>query len=222
MERARCQHRRMKMFAIFSLALTASLFAAESTDSNLVTDVWKASGGENWSKVKEVRFTFEVESDGKIVSSAKHNWNVAAGTDDVQWKDKHATADLKSPAKDGDANTAYKRWVNDSYWLLAPLKIRDPEVTAQPAGPKDFNGTQCDTIRLSFGQVGLTPTDQYVMYVDPQTKLLRGWDYIPKEGTGLQATWENYQTFGGLKLATEHHFSGKTIRFRDVEVVTAK
>lgn len=211
----------MKLLA-FCLAIAIAPLAAAATDSDkLVTDVWKASGGENWSKVKRLSFTFEVESDGKIVASAKHDWDVAAGTDHVQWKDKDATVDLKAPPTEGDGNAAYKRWVNDSYWLLAPLKIRDPGVTTEAQGVKEVNGAKCETIHLAFGAVGLTPTDQYVLYVDPETKLLRAWDYIPKEGSGMQATWEKYIESGGLMLATEHHFNGKTIRFRDVEVVAS-
>ena len=31
---------------------------------------------------------------------------------------------LAEPASDEDAKAAYARWVNDSYWLLAPLKLK--------------------------------------------------------------------------------------------------
>jgi hypothetical protein len=218
----------MLALAAFGSAPLASSAADNSNDpSVLATDLWKASGGENWSNVKELRFTFEVEADGKTVASAKHDWNVAGGTDHVQWKDKDgndkdATADLKSPPQDGDGKKAFARWVNDSYWLLAPLKIRDPGVTVTPGTQKELNGTMCDTLHLSFGQVGLTPTDQYLLYVDPGTKLLRAWDYMPKEGGGMQATWEKYEKFGGLTLATEHHFNDKTIKLTGIEVVAGK
>jgi hypothetical protein len=49
---------------------------------------------------------------------------------------------------------------------------------------------------------------------------VHAWDYIPKTGDGMQATWEKYQSFGGLNLATEHNFNGKTIRLADIKVVT--
>ena len=92
----------------------------------------------------------------------------------------------------------------------------------EAGGPKELNGVTYETLRLSFDQVGLTPTDQYVFYLDPQTKLPHAWDYIPKSGEGMQATWEKYQTFGGLNLATEHNFNGKTIKLADIKVVTDK
>jgi hypothetical protein len=191
----------------------------------MATDLWKASGGENWSKVKEIDFTFAVEQEGKQLFSAQHHWNVAAGTDAVKWKDKqgadhNVTVELATPPKEGEGKDAYARWVNDSYWLLAPLKIRDQGVKVEDGGPKDLNGANCETLKLSFEQVGLTPTDHYVFYLDPQTKLPRAWDYMPQSGQGMQATWEKFQTFGGLSLATEHNFNGKTIRLADIKVVT--
>jgi hypothetical protein len=214
------------LFAVGALVARA---ADESTDKaqQLATDLWKASGGENWSKVKEVHFTFVVEQEGKQLFSAQHVWNVAASTDEVKWKDKQGKehqvmANLMTPASDDEGKTAYGRWVNDAYWLLAPLKIRDKGVKVEAGGAKDINGVSCETLKLSFDQVGLTPTDHYVFYLDPKTKLPCAWDYIPQSGNGLQATWEKFQDFGGLILATEHNFSGKTIRLADIQVVTTQ
>ena len=213
------------------LALTAAAARAADEPSSegqqLATDLWKASGGENWAKVREVRFTFVVEQEGKPLFSAQHVWNVAAGTDQVKWKDKQGkdhqvTANLFAPPSDDEGKAAYARWVNDSYWLLAPLKIRDHGVKVEMGGLKDLNGVTCETARLKFDNVGLTPTDQYVFYIDPKTKLPRAWDYIPQSGTGMQATWEKFQSFGGLNLATEHNFDGKTIKLTDIKVVTDK
>jgi hypothetical protein len=213
--------------SLFALTAATARGADESADKGqqLATDLWKASGGENWAKVKEVHFTFAVEQEGKPLFSRQHVWNVAAGTDEVKWKDKEGkdhqvTANLAAPASDDEGKTAYARWVNDSYWLLAPLKIRDPGVKVEAGGPKDLNGVTCETVRLKFDNIGLTPTDQYVFYIDPKTKLPLAWDYIPQSDTGMQATWEKFQSFGGLNLATEHNFNGKTIKLADIKVVT--
>jgi hypothetical protein len=213
-------------FVLVSLAVLPALPAAEETSGNmppLAMDVWKASGGENWSKIKEIDFNFVVEQEGKQLFIAQHRWNLAAGTDAVKWKDKQGkdhdlTANLANPAKEGEEKDAYARWVNDSYWLLAPLKIRDNGVKVEAGGPKDMGGTSMETINLSFDNVGLTPTDRYVLYIDPQTKMPRAWDYIPATGTGLQATWEKFQNFGGLNLATEHNFNGKSIKLTEIKV----
>lgn len=219
----------MAVVALLALPSSIARAAEEAAGKGeqLAADLWKASGGENWAKVREVHFTFAVEQEGKPLFSAQHVWNVAAETDEVKWKDKqgkdhHVTANLAAPATDDEGKAAYARWVNDSYWLLAPLKIRDRGVKVQAGGLKDLNGVPCETIRLSFDKVGLTPTDQYVFYIDPKTKLPVAWDYVPATGEGMQATWEKYQNFGGLTLATEHNFKGKTIRLAGIKVVTDK
>ena len=213
--------------SLFAITASIARAADEPNDKGqqLATDLWKASGGENWAKVKEVHFTFAVEQDGKPLFSAQHVWNVPAGTDEVKWKDKQGkdhqvTANLAAPASDEEGKSAYARWVNDSYWLLAPLKIQDAGVKVEAGGAKDLNGVACETVRVSFDKVGLTPTDQYVFYIDPKTNLPSAWDYIPQSGTGMQATWEKFQTFGGLTLATEHNFNGTTIKLADIRVVT--
>ncbi|HSP45302.1 MAG TPA: hypothetical protein VLO30_04865 [Chthoniobacterales bacterium] len=213
---------------VLLFVLVANGARGEDAAANLppiATDLWKASGGDNWSKVQEIDFNFVVEQEGKALFSASHRWNLAAGTDAVKWKDKQGaehdvTANLTKPATEGPEKDAYARWVNDSYWLLAPLKIRDHGVKVEAGGPKDMKGTNMETINLSFSDVGLTPTDRYVLYIDPQTKLPMAWDYIPQSGNGMQATWEKYQNFGGLNLATEHNFNGKTIRLTDIKVTS--
>ena len=209
-----------RMVAIFLVVLTSAQFADAAEDGEqLARAVWKASGGENWPNVKELRFTFIVEENGKELARAEHHWNVAAGTDRVKWKGKDVTVNLTSPAQDEDNKAAYARWVNDSYWLLAPLKVLDPGVKRTAEGTKQVGDASFDTLRLSFQGVGLTPGDQYLLYVDPQTKLVRAWDYIPSADKVMHGTWDGYQTFGGLQLSTQHEFGGKTIRFADVSVL---
>lgn len=203
------------------LGALAAPAQADDKAQQLATAVWKASGGENWSKVKQVRFTFIVEENGQQLASVQHDWNVAAGTDRVQWKGKDVTVNLAAPDQNEDTKAAHARWVNDSYWLLAPLKVLDPGVKLTHEGMNDVDGVACETLRLAFEGVGLTPGDQYLLYVDPQTKLVRAWDYIPNPEKTMRASWEKYQSFGGLQLATEHNFGGKIIRFADVEVKTA-
>ncbi|MGI8821365.1 MAG: hypothetical protein ACR2ID_10945 [Chthoniobacterales bacterium] len=203
------------------LLLAGSSFAADQSDAKaqqLAQDLWKASGGENWAKIVRLQFTFIVEENGKQLASAEHDCDRVAGTDHVKWKGKEATVNVSAPPpQDENGKAAYARWVNDSYWLLAPLKVLDPGVKLTYEGSKEMDGAACETLRMSFAQVGLTPSDQYVLYIDPQTKLLRSWDYIPNSETTMHGTWENYQELAGLKLATAHNFGGKMIRFANVE-----
>jgi len=211
------------LLGIPCLPTTSSL--AQNNDAKaqqLATAVWQASGGEKWPAVKEIFFTFDVEKNNQPVLLAEHDWKVDAGTDRVRWNGKDVTVNLVSPAQDENNQAAYRRWVNDSYWLLAPLKIRDPGVKIQYEGSKDVQGTKREVLHLSFQQVGLTPNDQYLLYIDPQTNLVTAWDYIPKPDTTVNMSWENYQKAGGLLLATEHKLPEASIRILNLKVVARK
>jgi hypothetical protein len=157
------------------------------------------------------------------VASAEHRWDVAAQTDHVKWKDKDVTVNLVEPASDENSKAAFARWVNDSYWLLAPLKLKDRGVNLATEGAKEMDGAKREVLRLSFGKVGLTPNDQYRLYIDPATKLVSSWDYMPKPGESMHGTWKDYQESGGLKLATDHKMDGDVrIRILNLKVTTAK
>jgi hypothetical protein len=213
----------------FVTSFVATARAEESADKakQMATDIWKSSGGEEWPNIVEIDFTFVVEQDGKTLASVAHKWNLAKKTDEVKWKtkdgqDKDVTVNLAAPAQDEDGKTAFARWTNDSYWLLAPLKLRDPGVTLSYEGPKGADGMAGETIRAKFDNVGLTPGDQYVYYIDAKTYTVFAWDYIPKADTVMHATWDNYQYFSGLKLSTEHKMGDKMIRFKDITVAMDK
>ncbi len=116
------------LFLLVVCTFRSGLVLADENAGNadqLGAAVWKASGGENWPNVRAIDFTFAVEKGGQTVLSAEHHWDMAAQTDHVKWKDKDVTVNLLSPAADENAKAAYGRWVNDSYWLLAPLKLKD-------------------------------------------------------------------------------------------------
>ena len=195
--------------------------APDGAADALAADVMRASGADAWPRVTRIRFTFNVERDGKRVASVKHDWDVRAGTDTVSWGDKTATVDVrKSDHTEDLQKQAYGRFINDSYWLLAPLKVMDGGVRRSIGPSETIDGKSYDRLHLSFENVGLTPSDQYDLWVDPQTKLVRHWDYIPAKGNPRRFTWDDYREFNGLKLSTKHTSSGATISFTDIEVTT--
>ena len=201
-----------------------TLFAADDSSKadQLAREVWQAAGGPNWPDVKTIDFTFAVVKNGKTVARAQHHWDVPAQTDHVQWKDKDVTVNLADPGTDENAKAAFARWTNDSYWLLMPLKLRDRGLQVASEGTKEMDGAQRDVLRLSFGQVGLTPNDNYRLYIDPATKRVTSWDYMPEPGKSAHGTWENYEKSGGLTLATEHKMGDVEIKMLDLKVTSSK
>jgi hypothetical protein len=182
----------------------------------LATAVMKASGGDVWPKVTRVKFTFAAGN-----GSRSHDWDVKNHTDTVTDKGKSMTANTNGKNPDAEAKKAFAYWTNDTYWLMAPLKVMDPGVTRTVKPDETIDGKAYHVLHLSFGKVGMTPSDQYNLFIDPETNLVRHWDYIPAKGTQRRFSWDEYKDFNGIKLSTEHKVNGApAITVTGVEVVT--
>ena len=182
----------------------------------LAAAVMKASGADAWPKVTRVKFTFDF---GKGARS--HDWDVKNHTDTVTSNGKTMTAKLNGSHDNPDAKNAFGAWTNDTYWLMAPLKVMDPGVHRTLKPDETIDGKTYHVLHLSFDHVGMTPTDQYNLFVDPETNLVRHWDYIPAKGQQRRFTWDEYKDFNGLKLSTEHKINGNpAIKLTDIVVTT--
>ena len=103
--------------------------------------------------------------------------------------------------------SAYGAWINDTYWLLMPYKMRDPGVNLVYAGEETIGSTTYDKLLLSFEQVGLTPGDRYWAYVNRATHRMERWAYIlQSDPPGQEATaweWQGWARYGNILLAPE-------------------
>lgn len=116
----------------------------------------------------------------------------------------------------GDAQALIQEAVdafnNDSFWVFAPLKVRDEgTIRAQvdtPDGP---------ALLVKYSQGGSTPGDQYLWHLDESGRPIKWqmWVQIIPIG-GLSATWEDWrQTQSGLWIAHRHTIAG-------IELVTSE
>jgi hypothetical protein len=198
---------------------------AKPTDAQkadeLARSVTQASGANAWPRATSLAFTFVVRDGGELKVSRQHLWNIKAGTDTVSVGEKSMTVNIAKPDMDDPAKVeAFKAWTNDSYWLLAPLKLFDMGVTREYLGQREVAGKGYEALRLSFKGVGMTPGDQYNLYIDPYTNLVAYWDYMPSSEMTMRATWEKYRHVEGLKLATFHQMGTKTIAIENLSVAS--
>ena len=72
----------------------------------------------------------------------------------------------------------YRAWINDSYWLVMPYKLKDSGVTLRYAGEaKMENGRDAFVLTLTFENVGVTPQNKYDVYVDKERMLVEQWAF---------------------------------------------
>ncbi|GAB3302842.1 hypothetical protein [Hymenobacter tenuis] len=114
-----------------------------------------------------------------------------------------------SATPDGEKllSNMYPIWVNNSWWLLMPFKLKDSGVTLTYKGPGKFmDGTPAEVLNMTFKNVGVTPENKYEVLVNPQTKLVEEWAFFAKATDAQPAfrrRWAGYQQYGPIKLAAD-------------------
>ena len=98
-------------------------------------------------------------------------------------------------------------WINDSYWLVMPFKLKDTGVTLKYLGEDTTRtGLKCNVLELTFQNVGDTPENKYRVYVDLKDNLVKQWAYY-KEANQDSASqiwpWDNYKKYGNILLSAD-------------------
>lgn len=196
----------------------AVLPVLETYADTVAMRVYDASGGPAaWEALPYLRFTFSVLRQTERSRVFRHIWNRRTGDyrlelpgpanepyvalfnvntreGQVYWQGR--AIDSVEMAK--QLAEAYRRFTNDTYWLLAPFKLFDPGV--HRAYVPDSSDAMHDVLHLTFDDVGMTPGDQYWLYVDKETGRLAQWSYVLQDyapGTPPRSfVWEDYE---------EHH-----------------
>lgn len=245
---------RARSIAIVSLLVTAlgalagprTLVADERAD-RVARELIASLGGEAaWDKARQLRFDFAVEREGKRAAEFRHLWDRYTGDYRLHGTDKsgapyvvyfnvnsrEGTALVNGRPVEGEEKkklleTAYGRFINDTYWLLAPWKVFDPGVVREYAGEKTGpEGVLCDVIRLSFEGVGLTPKDVYWLWVTREGRRMVQWEYVlgGAQEEPTVALWKDWRAFSGVSLSLEKTFPARPLRilFDNVSVSSTR
>ena len=189
----------------------------ETYADTLAMRVYEASGGpESWQSVSYLRFNFTVARGTERQRTIRHFWDRRTGNYRVEQRgpqakpyvalfnvnNREGRAYWAGDTLDAKANIeqledGYRRYINDTYWLLAPFKLFDPGVNRAYA--PDSSDEATEALHLTFGDVGLTPGDQYWLFVDKQTGRLVRWTYV-LEGDGPETpprsfVWDEYKEY---------------------------
>jgi hypothetical protein len=119
------------------------------------------------------------------------------------WKAGQEVTD--AAARDEALQGGESAWINDSYWMFMPYKLKDTGVTLKYLGKgTTLAGDSADVLELTFENVGRTPENKYHVYVDDDSRLVVQWDYFPKASDPeprFQLPWLEWERQGGIMLS---------------------
>ena len=184
--------------------------ALETRADSVAMRAYEAMGGpEAWAAMPYLRFDFGFENDGVATTRNKHLWNRRTGDYRLEWSggaDSTYVALFNVQTQAGEVylngqpvaeeerdellQRAYRSHINDAYWLMAPVKMFDEGVTRTYVA--DSSDAEHEVVHLAFEGVGLTPGDQYWMYVNTETGLVDAWRFRLQGGNEGHNRWEAY------------------------------
>lgn len=216
---------RLSLITALVLLLTGALAApqwvradaaSEARAQEIAADVLEAMGGaEAWQGTRFVRWRFmgrrlhywdrhtgdvRIESGGNVVLMNVHDLEGRIFVDGEEVTD---------PEEKEDAlELGHAWWVNDSYWVFMPYKLRDDGVHLDYLGEGTMeDGRPAHVLELTFDGVGLTPQNRYEVLVDVETDLVGQWSYFEnadQSSPDLTGPWTDWKRVGDILLAGSH------------------
>jgi hypothetical protein len=204
-----------------------------------------AQAGAAWDKARFLSFTFVVERDGKAVASFPQQWDRVSGDYRVSGLDPAGVpfvVILNTKTKTGRAwqNSAevkeltalkqllalgYRRYNNDTYWLLMPLLMLDPGVHRISQGERtDAAGHKWDIVRLSFDP-SLEITYIVFAWINRETGLVDEWDMRAPAALvtdqPVEVFFHDFKRVAGVSMSMRREVKGKnqTVRFDDLQIL---
>jgi len=229
------------------LILAASPAWAETPDSDstavaIADQVMEALGGKaKWEALGGLRWTFQSATGDTLRPGRRHAWEKRTGWHRVEGKTRQGQefcfidqldtgagmAWMDGAAIEGDSLRKLTRrarsiWINDTYWMLMPYKLRDPGVRLKYDGVAREGEVLWDRIALSFERVGDTPGDRYWVYVNRANHRVERWEHLLQDSQPPTEmwTWEGWEEHAGLWFPTIHRNGPRTIYTREIETVS--
>ena len=105
-------------------------------------------------------------------------------------------------------------WINDSYWIVMPYKLKDSGVTLGYVGEGTMeDGRAAEVLELTFEGVGRTPQNRYLVYVAADSGLVEQWDFFREAADAeprFKIPWHNWRPYGEILLSDDRGENGHT------------
>lgn len=191
---------------------------------SIAEKIAKAHGYENWKNVEKVEFTFKVDRDS--IKGKGRSWVWHPKEDKVKMMTSKFTVEYVRSEMDSTFIIADKSFINDKFWLLVPFQLvwdRSATISEPLKAEAPISKTKMDMITITYpNEGGYTPGDAYDIYYD-ENYMIKEWAF--RKGNSpepsLTNTFENYQDFNGIKVATDHKKDGGNwnLNFNNVKFV---
>jgi hypothetical protein len=206
----------------------------------------QAQGGAAWEKARFFSFTFVAERNGQPAASFPQQWDRVTGDYRVSgvdpkgvpfvivenvkaksgraWQKGVEVTDL--PALQNLLALGYRRYINDTYWLLMPLKMLDAGVHRNTQGERtDVAGHKWDVIRLTFDPSLEITNDVCFAWINRETGLVDEWDMkapslLPTDPP-VEVYFRDFRRVAGVSISMRREVKGKnqTVRFDDLHIL---
>jgi hypothetical protein len=205
----------------------------------------QAQGAAAWEKARFFSFTFVVERNGEAAASFPQQWDRVSGDYRVSGADPKGVPftvifNLKTrtgrawqkgvevkdiPALKELLALGYRRYNNDIYWLLMPLKMLDPGVHRTSQGERtDAAGHKWDVVRLTFDPSLEINYDVWA-WINRESGLVDEWD-MKASGAAVtdppvEVFFHDFRRVAGVLISMRREVKGKNqiVRFDDLKIL---
>jgi hypothetical protein len=229
-----------------SASMAAPVAAPDPVADELARRSIEILGGPAWEKARFFSFTFNLARNGQTAASFSQQWDRTTGLYRVSGKDPKGVpfvivenvntkvgrawqngVEVHDPAALQELMLiGYRRFINDTFWLLMPLKMLDPGVLRSAAGERtDSCGRKWDVVKVIFDQGPGVPTDVYWAWINRDTGIVEEWDLklqgTPANAPPVEVFFHDFRRVGGLLISTRREVRGKdqVVRLDDLTVL---
>ncbi len=217
----------------FLEGMPEQLFSSNDAGVGLVHRLEEKMGGRTaWERLRHLAWVYP--------GPHRHVWDKLTG--DVRIETDELTLLMNIETREGRAfesgvevsdpdrlqellDEGYRRWQNDSYWVVMPWKLRDPGVVVRHLGEEVLaDGRVVDILGVRFNGVGSTPDNRYMLALDSESGLLEQWAFFRRrkdKKPNFTRLWSGWKEFDGVFLATDKRRVNET-QEHDWHIVTAR
>jgi len=186
-----------------------------ATALSIPEQIANANGFTNWKKVNNIKFTFNVDRES---SHFERSWSWAPKSNDVVFMTREDTIKYNRKAVDTVLAKTDAGFVNDKFWLLAPYQLvwdkNSYTYKHQASATAPMSQTAMQKLTIVYGnEGGYTPGDAYDFYFGDDF-VIKEWAFRKgnQEEPNMVTSWEDYQDFNGLSIATMHKRSDEDFK----------